>query len=77
MIFSEYQNVKISAIAASVPEQIMDIAKKLEDPAEDPKFIKQFMKNTGIHQRRRSSNEQTAADFSYTDKLSQLIFLSE
>ena len=66
MVFSEYQNIKISAIAASVPKKVMDIANKLNDPDEDPKFIKQFMKNTGIRQRRRSGYEQTAADFSYT-----------
>ena len=59
MVFSEYDGIKISAIAASVPENVMDIAKKLDDPEEDPKFIKQFMKNTGIRQKRKSSYEQT------------------
>ncbi len=66
MVFSKFDDVKIAAIAASVPEKAMDIAKKLEDPEEDPKFIKHFMKSTGIRQRRRSGYEQTAADFSYT-----------
>lgn len=66
MVFSQFEDVKIAAIAASVPENVMDIAKKLEDPEEDPKFIKNFMKNTGIHYRRKSGYEQTAADFSYT-----------
>ena len=66
MIFSNFKDVKIAAIAASVPEQEVDIAAKLNDPQEDPRFIKQFMKNTGIKARRKSGYEQTAADFSYS-----------
>lgn len=66
MIFSKFDDVKIAAIAASVPETIVDIAAKLDDPNEDPKFIKNFMRNTGIKAKRRSGFEQTAADFSYT-----------
>ena len=57
MVFSKYDNIKISAIAASVPEGIIDIAAKLDDPNEDPKYIKQFMKNTGIRARRKSDYE--------------------
>ena len=66
MVFSEYPGVRISAIAASVPEEIVDIAAKLEDPEEDPKFIKNFMKNTGIRAKRRCAPEQTTSDFSFT-----------
>ena len=66
MVFSEYQGVKIAAIAASVPEREIDIAAKLEDPEEDPKFIKNFMKNTGIRAKRRAFYTQTASDFSYS-----------
>ena len=66
MIFSSFDDVKIAAIAASVPEEIIDIANKLNDPDEDPKFIKNFMRNTGIRARRKSGYEQTAADFSFT-----------
>ena len=66
MIFSKYDDVKIAAIAASVPENVVDIAAKLDDPEENPKFIKQFMKNTGIRAKRRSGYDQTAADFSYS-----------
>lgn len=65
MIFSNYDGVKISAIAASVPANVVDIAAKLNDPEEDPKFIKNFMKNTGIKAKRRCDYDQTAADFSY------------
>lgn len=66
MVFSSFNDVKVAAIAASVPEEEIDIAAKLNDPEEDPRFIKQFMKNTGIKARRKSGYEQTAADFSYS-----------
>lgn len=66
MVFSNYENIKIAAIASSVPEKVIDIAAKLDDPSEDPKFIKQFIKNTGIRAKRKCDYDQTAADFSYT-----------
>lgn len=66
MIFSNFDDIRIVAIAASVPEKIIDIAAKLDDSNEDPKFIKNFMKNTGIRAKHKSGYEQTAADFSYT-----------
>lgn len=66
MIFSKFDDIQISAIAASVPKKEVNIAAKLDDPEEDPKFIKQFMKNTGIKAKRASSYEQTAGDFSYS-----------
>ena len=66
MIFSKFDDVKIAAISASVPENIVDIAAKLDDPNEDPKFIKHFMKNTGIKAKHKSGYEQTAADFSFS-----------
>lgn len=65
MVFSKYEGIKIAAIAASVPANVIDIAAKLDDPDEDPKFIKNFMKNTGIRAKRRCLYAQTAADFSY------------
>lgn len=66
MVYSEFQNVRIAAIAASVPANVIDIAAKLDDPNEDPKFIKSFMKNTGIRAKRVCEYAQTASDFSYT-----------
>ena len=66
MVFSQFDDVKIAAIAASVPGNVVDIANKLNDPEEDPKFIKNFMRNTGIRAKRRCGYEQTAADFSYS-----------
>lgn len=66
MIFSKFDDVKIAAIAASVPEGEINIAARLNDPEEDPRFIKQFMKNTGIKARRKSGYDQTAGDFSYS-----------
>ena len=66
MVFSKFDDVKIAAIAASVPAGIVDIAAKLNEPDEDPKFIKNFIKNTGIKAKRKSGYEQTASDYSYT-----------
>ena len=64
MVFSSFDDIKISAIAAAVPEMVIDVASELDNP--DPRFIKNFMKNTGITQKRKSGFEQTAADHSYT-----------
>lgn len=66
MIYSEFPNIKITAIAASVPEDVIDFAAKAQDPNEDPKYIKNFIRKTGIAYKRRSSEHQTAADFSFT-----------
>lgn len=66
MIYSGIQNVRISAIAAAVPENRIDIAAMAEDPGEDPKFIKNFIRKTGITAKHKSGIEQTAADHSYS-----------
>ncbi len=66
MVFSSFEDVKIAAIAASVPGNVIDIVAKLDDPEEDPKFIKHFIKSTGIKAKRKSGYDQTAADFSYS-----------
>ena len=66
MVFSRFDDVKIAAIAASVPAGIINIEAMLDDPKEDPKFIKNFIKHTGIKAKRKSDVEQTASDFSYT-----------
>ena len=66
MIYSENKGIRISAIAASVPETEIDIKAKLEDPEEDVKYIKNFIRNTGVHRNRVSSFSQTASDYSFT-----------
>ena len=66
MIYAEHEGIRVSAIAVSVPEQIIDIRAKLDDPEEDPKFIKNFIRKTGIEQVRKATMAQTAADFSYS-----------
>lgn len=66
MVFSKYEGIKIAAISASVPETVINIEDKLNDPEEDPRFIKHFIKSTGIKAKRKSGYEQTAADYSYT-----------
>ena len=64
MVFSCYEDVKIAAIAVSVPKGVIDVASELDNP--DPKYIKNFMKNTGIKEKRKSSFEQTASDYAFT-----------
>lgn len=64
MVFSQFDDIRISAIAASVPKGIINVAGELDNP--DPKYIKNFMKNTGILEKRKSDFDQTASDFSYT-----------
>jgi len=64
MVFSRFDDVKIAAIAASVPEHVIDVTSELDNP--DPKYFKNFMKNTGIKEKRRCGFDQTAGDFSYS-----------
>lgn len=63
MIYSKFDNIKISGISASVSEHIQ----KIEDNKSlDEKTIKQFIKKTGISQVRKSGFNQTASDFGYS-----------
>ncbi len=64
MIFSDYDGIRISSIAASVPETVIDVMSELDNP--DPKYVKNFMKNTGIKEKRKSDFKQTAGDFSFS-----------
>ena len=64
MVFSEYDGVRIAAISASVPSTVIDVMSELDNP--DPKYVKNFMKNTGIKEKRKSGFEQTAGDFSFS-----------
>ena len=66
MVFSEYKGIKVACIAASVPNNRVDIAAMIDDPNEDPKFVKSFMKKTGIAGKHKCGMDQTAADFSYS-----------
>lgn len=66
MIYSDYSGIKISCLAASVPENKVDIAAMANDPNEDPKFVKSFIRKTGIAAKHKCGMDQTAADFSYS-----------
>ena len=66
MIYSNYEGIRISCIAASVPAGRVDIAAMADDPNEDPKFVKSFIKKTGIAGKHKCGLDQTASDFSYT-----------
>lgn len=64
MIYSELDGVRISGIAAAVPENVVDIEGL--KATEDPKMIDTFIKKTGIVKIHRADFTQTAADFAYT-----------
>lgn len=64
MIFSNYEGIKIASISASVPETVIDVMSELDNP--DPKYVKNFEKNTGIKEKRKSEFTQTAGDFSFS-----------
>ncbi len=64
MIFSNYDGIRIASIAASVPKTVIDVMSELDNP--DPKYIKNFEKNTGIREKRKSEFDQTAGDFSFS-----------
>ena len=64
MIYSELDGVRISGIAAAVPEHVVDIEGL--KATEDPKMIDTFIKKTGIVKIHKADFTQTAADFAYT-----------
>ena len=64
MIYSELEGVRISGIAAAVPENVVEIEGL--KATEDPKMIDNFIKKTGIVKIHRADFTQTAADFAYT-----------
>lgn len=64
MVFSNYEGIRIASIAASVPEMVINVMSELDNP--DPKYVKSFMKNTGILEKRKSGFSQTAGDFSFS-----------
>lgn len=64
MIFSKFKGIKISGIAAAVPEGVVEIESL--KATEDPDMIDQFMKKTGIIRIHKGSFNQTAADYAFT-----------
>lgn len=66
MVYSEFDGIRIAAVAASVSKEKIDIAAKKTDPQEDPKMIDSFIKNTGIQYKHKCGFDQTASDFSFT-----------
>ena len=63
MNYSQYRNIRISAIAAAVSENVQ----KIEDlkSTVDSDVIDKFIKKTGITEIRKSGFDQTASDFGY------------
>ena len=65
MIYSEYKGIRVAAISSAVSQNAVDINAMMNDPNEDPKYIKSFIKKTGIVQKHVANTNQTASDFSY------------
>ncbi len=65
MVYSEYKGIRIAAISSAVSHQVIDINAMMNDPNEDPKYIKSFIRKTGIIQKHVAESKQTASDFSY------------
>ena len=64
MIYSCFKDICVTAIAACVPEGIVEINSLKE--TEDPEMIDNFIRKTGIVKIHKSGFDQTAADFSYS-----------
>ena len=62
MIISEFENIKISAIAAAVSN---DWTSLIDSSDEDPSVIKKFIKKTGVEGRYNAGVKQTTSDFCY------------
>ncbi len=65
MNYSEYNGIRIAAMATAVSQEVIDINAMMDDPKEDPKYIKSFIKKTGITRKHVAATSQTASDFSY------------
>ena len=63
MPFFHFNNIKVSAIAAAVPTQIVLVDDFSSIYGEDA--VKKFKESTGIHQYRKSLKHQTASDLCY------------
>ncbi len=61
MVYSTFQDIRIAAIAAAVPEGIQSIFDF--EGEEDTRVIKKFIRNTGIESVHRSDFEHTASDY--------------
>ena len=64
MIFSQFNNIRISAISAAVSKNIQRINDLKTN--EDERVIDQFIKKTGIVQIHKAPLTQTASDFGYS-----------
>ena len=64
MIYSKFDGIRISGIAAAVPEGVVEIESL--KATDDPKMIENFMKKTGIKQVHKGDLSQTAADYSFS-----------
>ena len=64
MIYSNFEDICISGIAASVPQGVVEINSLKE--TEDPEMIDKFIRKTSIVKIHKCDFDQTASDFSYS-----------
>ena len=62
MVISEFNNIKIAAMAAAVSNNWTALT---EISDEDPSVIKKFTKKTGVEGRYNAGLKQTTSDFCY------------
>ena len=87
MVISEFNNIKIAAIAAAVSNNWTALT---EISDEDPSVIKKFTKKTGVEGRYNAGLKQTTSDFCYaaakkiieeknneTEKIGILVFVTQ
>ena len=63
MAFFTYKNIKINAVAASVPTELISVDSFVEKNGEET--VEKFKAMTGIREFRRARPHQTASDLGY------------
>ena len=70
MTYFQFSNVRFAALACAVPEHVQKIDTSPDHS--NAKYIKGFVKQTGVRQRHISITEQTCTDLGYTAALKAL-----
>jgi 3-oxoacyl-[acyl-carrier-protein] synthase-3 len=63
MPFFKFQNIKISAISAAVPKNVVKVSSFAEQFGEE--YVSKFMESTGVKEFRKTSENQTASDLCF------------
>lgn len=63
MAFFNLKNIKISAVASTVPTEIVRVESYTEQFGKE--YIEKFIESTGVHEFRKTKKNQTASDLAY------------